>query len=90
MKVGIGAKPDRMDLADYVLSHFSRGEWEQMEDAFMEAADAVTVMVSQGMEAAMNRFNKKKAVAPADGEGSFYGQSVCQSADGAGGVRGTE
>lgn len=60
VKVGIGEKPKGMDLADYVLSHFGRGEWEQMKEAFKEAADAVAVMISQGTEAAMNRFNGEK------------------------------
>ncbi len=60
VKVGVGEKPDRMDLADYVLSHFSKGEWEMMEDAFKEAADAVEVMIADGADAAMNRFNAKK------------------------------
>ncbi len=86
VKVGIGEKPDKMDLADYVLSHFSQGEWKQMENAFEEAADAVTVMVSQGIETAMNRFNKKKTIAFADGEENVYEQSVCQSVDRTGGV----
>lgn len=63
VKVGVGAKPDRMDLADYVLSHFSKGEWELMNDAFKEAADAVCAIIEDGMDSAMNRFNmKKKAV----------------------------
>ena len=60
VKVGVGEKPERMDLADYVLSHFSKGEWEMMEDAFKEAADAVEVMIADGVDAAMNRFNAKK------------------------------
>ena len=60
VKVGVGEKPERMDLADYVLSHFSKGEWEMMEEAFKEAADAVEVMITDGVDAAMNRFNAKK------------------------------
>lgn len=60
VKVGIGEKPKGMDLADYVLSRFSKGEWEQMEEAFKEAAEAVAVMVGQGTDAAMNRFNGGK------------------------------
>lgn len=67
VKVGVGAKPERMDLADYVLSRFSKGEWEMMEDAFNEAAEAVAVLISDGAEAAMNRFNAKKTGA-ADAE----------------------
>ncbi len=60
VKVGIGEKPRGMDLADYVLSHFSKGEKEAMEEAYKEAAAAVAVMVGQGMDEAMNRFNGKK------------------------------
>ena len=48
IKVGVGAKPPRMDLADYVLSRFGAGEQKLMEEAFGEAAEA------------MNHFNAKK------------------------------
>ncbi len=34
VKVGIGERPRQIDLADYVLSHFSKGEQELMEQAF--------------------------------------------------------
>lgn len=60
VKVGVGEKPKQMDLADYVLSRFSKGEQEMMDQAFQEAAQAVSVMVGQGMDAAMNHFNGKK------------------------------
>ena len=60
IKVGVGEKPKYMDLADYVLSRFSKGEQELMDDAFREAADAVAMMISEGMDAAMNHFNAKK------------------------------
>lgn len=60
IKVGVGAKPPRMDLADYVLSRFSQGEQKLMEDAFQEAADAAVMMMTDGAERAMNHFNTKK------------------------------
>ena len=60
IKVGVGEKPKYMDLADYVLSRFSKGEQELLDDAFREAADAVAMMISEGMDAAMNHFNAKK------------------------------
>ena len=60
VKVGIGEKPKGMDLADYVLSHFSQGERETMREAYKEAAEAVAVMVGQGIDEAMNRFHGKK------------------------------
>ena len=42
------------------MSRFSKGEQELMDDAFREAADAVAMMISEGMDAAMNHFNAKK------------------------------
>lgn len=60
IKVGVGAKPPRMDLADYVLSRFSKGEQALMDDAFREAAEAAVMMMTDGAERAMNHFNTKK------------------------------
>lgn len=60
IKVGVGAKPPRMDLADYVLSRFSQGEQKLMDGAFKEAADAAVMMMTDGAERAMNHFNTKK------------------------------
>ena len=60
IKVGVGAKPPRMDLADYVLGHFSKEEQETMEVAGREAAAAVVMMLTDGPERAMNHFNMKK------------------------------
>ncbi len=62
VRIGTGAKPERMDLADYVLGHFSEAERERMEEAFGEAAEAVGVILTEGIGAAMNRFNGKKQV----------------------------
>ena len=60
IKVGVGNKPPRMDLADYVLGRFPKEERELMEDAFKEAAEAVEVLVKEGAGIAMNRFNGHK------------------------------
>lgn len=60
IKVGVGAKPPRMDLADYVLGHFSKADQEVMDEAFGEAADAVAMMLRDGAERAMNHYNAKK------------------------------
>lgn len=60
VKVGVGNKPPRMDLADYVLSRFSREEQGTMKEAYKEAAQAVEYMIREGAAAAMNRFNGHK------------------------------
>lgn len=60
IKIGVGAKPERMDLADYVLSRFSPAEREKMEEAYKEGAEAVQMFLLEGADAAMNRYNRKK------------------------------
>ena len=60
VKVGVGEKPKGMDLADYVLSRFSKGEQELMDQAFREAAEAAAAVIGQGLSAAMNHFNARK------------------------------
>lgn len=60
IKVGVGAKPPRMDLADYVLSRFSKGEQKLMDDALKEAAEAAVMMMADGVDRAMNHYNTKK------------------------------
>ena len=60
IKMGVGGKPEGYDLADYVLGHFTGGERKVMNAACEEACQAIEVMISQGPDAAMNQFNKKK------------------------------
>lgn len=57
VRVGVGAKPEWMDLADYVLGHFSRDEQPLMEQSFKDGAAAVVSMMTEGVDAAMNHFN---------------------------------
>lgn len=65
VKVGVGAKPKGWDLADYVLGRFSPEERELVDKAICDAADAVEMILKDGIEAAMNHYNgaaKKKKV----------------------------
>lgn len=59
IKVGVGEKPKGYDLADYVLSRFSKSEREQVEEALERAAKAAVSIMTDGMDAAMNAYNKK-------------------------------
>ena len=60
IKVGVGDKPKGMDLADYVLGHFSKEDQAKMDEAFKDAADAAEMILDKGMDAAMNHYNMKK------------------------------
>ena len=59
IKVGVGEKPKKYDLADYVLSHFTKAEREEMEEGYQKAIQAVEKIHAGEMEAAMNVFNRK-------------------------------
>ena len=59
VRVGIGMKPPKMDLADYVLSHFSKEELEQMDAGYDRAVKAVELLVQDELERAMNDYNGK-------------------------------
>ena len=60
VRVGIGNKPPRMDLADYVLGRFTKAEEEEIEKAAAAAAEAVELLIAKGAQTAMNRYNKVK------------------------------
>ena len=47
----------RLDAADYVLSRFRSPERAVIDDTLILATQAVAVWVTQGIDAAMNRFN---------------------------------
>lgn len=59
IRVGIGEKPPRMDLADWVLGHFHKEDIEKLNDAISEAVDAVAMLVNEEADEAMNRYNRK-------------------------------
>lgn len=59
IKVGVGEKPKNFDLADYVLSHFTKAEKEEMQEGYEKAIEAVVKILSGEMEAAMNEYNRK-------------------------------
>ncbi len=59
VRVGVGKKPEQMDLADHVLGHFAAEDLPVIRQAVAEAADAVEAILSDGIDIAMNRFNVK-------------------------------
>lgn len=62
LRVGIGNVPPQWDTAKYVLGRFTKEEEEQVPGICGRAADAIDVVVREGVTAAMNRYN------PAEGK----------------------
>jgi peptidyl-tRNA hydrolase, PTH1 family len=58
LRIGIGRPPEGMDSSRYVLQSYSKAEREIMEETAHRAADAVETWVREGIEPAMNRFNR--------------------------------
>lgn len=59
IKIGVGEKPKKYDLADYVLGHFSKEDRELMEEGYDKADHAVGMILNGEIEAAMNQYNRK-------------------------------
>lgn len=59
IKIGVGEKPKKYDLADYVLSHFSKAERDEMEKGYEKAVNAVGMILRGEIDTAMNEYNRK-------------------------------
>ncbi len=60
IRVGIGRPPKGMDPVDYVLSPFLPEEEALAKQATARAAEAAVLLLREGIEAAMERFNARE------------------------------
>jgi PTH1 family peptidyl-tRNA hydrolase len=58
VRIGIGRPPPGVDPVDYVLEPFDTGERERVPAITGRAADAVATIIRNGLEPAMNLFNR--------------------------------
>lgn len=59
VRIGVGKPPSKERGADHVLSKVSKRDREAMDVTLEDAADAVELIVSDGVQAAMNRYNAR-------------------------------
>lgn len=59
LRLGIGPAPSEGGLVDHVLGRFTDPERVEMEKVLEIAAEGVNCALSTGLEAAMNRFNRR-------------------------------
>lgn len=59
VRVGIGRPPGRQDPADFVLKPFNSSERVEVDAVIASAADAVLVLISEGLATAQNRFHSQ-------------------------------
>jgi PTH1 family peptidyl-tRNA hydrolase len=59
LRIGVGPRPmDQDDLADFVLDRFTRDERATLDALLDPMAEAVEGWLDEGIELAMNRFNR--------------------------------
>jgi peptidyl-tRNA hydrolase, PTH1 family len=59
VRIGVGRPAGSRDPADWALDKMNKAETEELAVTEAEAADAVLSIVHDGLERAMNRFNKR-------------------------------
>lgn len=57
VRIGIGRPPENWDLADFVLSKFTNEEKTTISESIKRASLAISTIIAEGTEEAMNRFN---------------------------------
>jgi PTH1 family peptidyl-tRNA hydrolase len=58
LKIGIGREED-VPVEEYVLSSFGTEEAPAVREAIARAAEAVSAILTEGVDSAMNRFNRR-------------------------------
>ncbi len=59
LRLGIGAPPGKKNAADFVLEEFTKKEKDEVEFLVAEGADCCSSWVKQGIEKAMELYNRK-------------------------------
>jgi PTH1 family peptidyl-tRNA hydrolase len=61
IRIGVGKPPGRQQGADHVLRRPGKTERTELDIAIAEAADAVELIATDGVEKAMARYNTRPA-----------------------------
>jgi len=61
LKVGIATEVHRGDITNYVLSPFKRRQMRNVSHAIDLAGESIECMIRDGIDKAMNKYNKRKA-----------------------------
>jgi len=57
VRIGIGRPSGPVDVVDWVLRDFDRTERQELADILPRAADAVTCLITEGLEATQSKYN---------------------------------
>lgn len=60
VRFGVGRPPEGWETADHVLGRWTTAERNELDAVVSRAADAVEVLIEEGLEAAMNQFHVRE------------------------------
>lgn len=58
LRIGVGRPPSGFSATNYVLQKFAKSEFSVMQESVSRAASAVECWITDGIESAMNQFNR--------------------------------
>ena len=64
LRVGIGQPPGRMPGRDHVLGSFTAAERDEVDLVVADAADALELLVAEGLEPTQNRYHSRTKATP--------------------------
>ena len=59
IRVGIGKPQGHMDMISHVIGHIPEEELKSLDEGVTIAKDATIEIIKNGIDSAMNKFNKK-------------------------------
>ncbi len=59
VRIGVGRPPGRQDPADFALQRVATSAWDDFAVSIARAADAVECLLTEGLESAQQRFNRR-------------------------------
>jgi len=62
LRIGVGLPEPGADRAAFVLEPFPRADRERLKEIVRQAADCAETVAAEGMERAMNRFNRRPSM----------------------------
>lgn len=62
LRIGIGQPPQDMEVIDYVLGDFTPEERDVIEKTKLMATEALKMIILQGLEPVMNKFNSRQKI----------------------------
>ena len=58
MRIGVGKPPSKEHGANHVLNRIPKAERELLDESIVRAAEAIELIASRGVDAAMQEYNR--------------------------------